>query len=74
MPIPGTYRHFKGSYYDVIGEATHTETEEKMVVYVDKKDPSKIWVRPLEMFLSSVLREDGVMVPRFRFISKEWSG
>ena len=29
----GTYRHYKGTLYEVIGEATHSETEEPLVVY-----------------------------------------
>ena len=30
---PGRYRHFKGGEYEVLGLATHSETEEPMVVY-----------------------------------------
>ena len=30
---PGRYRHFKGSEYQVLGAATHSETGEAMVVY-----------------------------------------
>jgi len=29
----GRYRHYKGNYYDVIGVARHSETEEALVVY-----------------------------------------
>lgn len=31
---PGRYRHYKGKYYQVLGEAEHTETGERLVVYV----------------------------------------
>ncbi|WNR79415.1 DUF1653 domain-containing protein [Bacillus velezensis] len=27
------FRHYKGGLYKVIGEAIHTETEEKLVIY-----------------------------------------
>ena len=31
---PGKYRHFKGKEYEVIGVATHSESLEPMVVYM----------------------------------------
>ncbi|PIR62973.1 MAG: DUF1653 domain-containing protein [Candidatus Pacebacteria bacterium CG10_big_fil_rev_8_21_14_0_10_42_12] len=67
---PGTYQHYKGHKYLVIGTATHSETLEKMVVYktLPDNDQSAIWVRPLKMFLEKVF-VDGKMVPRFRKIS-----
>ena len=34
------YRHFKGNIYQVIGIATHTETEEKMVVIPPERSPA----------------------------------
>ena len=30
---PGVYRHFKGGLYLLLGQACHSETMEKMVVY-----------------------------------------
>lgn len=42
------YRHYKGNLYQVIAIATHTETEEKYVVYQGLTQ--EIWVRPLDMF------------------------
>lgn len=39
--LPGhDYRHFKGNIYQVIGTATHTETEEKMVVIPLERRPA----------------------------------
>ena len=32
-PSPGRYRHYKGGAYEVLGVATHSETEERLVVY-----------------------------------------
>ena len=62
--ISGRYRHYKGNEYEVIGEGTHTETEEKLVIYRSVKDPAVIWVRPYEMFFEMV-EVDGLTVPRF---------
>lgn len=51
------YRHFKGNLYQVIGIATHTETEEKMVVYQAQYGERKLFVRPYEMFIEEVDRQ-----------------
>jgi hypothetical protein len=48
------YRHFKGDQYLVVGIATHSETDEDMVVYRQLYGDGKLYVRPLDMFLSEV--------------------
>jgi len=63
---PGVYRHYKGPRYEVIGTATHSETEETVVVYRALYGEFGLWVRPLAMFTETVL-VDGVEVPRFAF-------
>lgn len=50
----GLYRHFKGAVYRVITVAEHTETGENFVIYYPVKHPSKVYARPLEMFMSDV--------------------
>jgi hypothetical protein len=45
--------------YEIIGIATHTETEEKLVLYKalyakDQAGNYKIYARPLDMFMSEV--------------------
>lgn len=69
LPL-GRYRHYKGKEYRVIAVAKHGETFEDMVVYEALYDNelSKVWVRPLAMFLESVTIE-GETVPRFTFIA-----
>lgn len=65
MPVePGRYRHYKGNYYEVIGIARHSETEEPMVVYRPLYGEGGLWVRPEAMFLEEV-EVGGVAVPRF---------
>ena len=62
------WRHFKGGYYKIICIGHHSETGEKMVVYVkvtpvyDISDDIYVvmdepCIRPLDMFLSEVDRE-----------------
>ena len=46
----GIYVHYKGNEYEVIDIATHSETEEKMVVYKALYGEFGLWVRPLVMF------------------------
>ena len=47
---PGTYRHFKGAEYEVIGVARHSETEEDHVVYRALYGEQGLWVRPVSMW------------------------
>jgi len=56
-----TYRHKKGGEYTVTGIVTHTEDEERLVVYERSEDKS-MWARPLEMFM------DG----RFEVVEPTW--
>ena len=64
---PGIYEHYKGNRYEVYEVATHSETEEKLVVYRTLYGDYSLWVRPLAMFCESVTI-DGTEVPRFKWI------
>ena len=64
---PGKYRHYKGGLYRVEDIATHSENEEKMVVYRPLYGDQDLWVRPLDMFIEEV-EIDGIKTPRFAFI------
>lgn len=66
----GVYRHYKGNLYKVLGEATHSETLERLVVYQALYGERGLWVRPRAMFLESV-RVAGADVPRFRYVGPE---
>ena len=64
---PGRYRHIKGNFYEVIGVARHSETEEKLVVYRPLYGEGGLWVRPLSMWNETVERE-GKTYTRFTYI------
>lgn len=63
----GTYRHYKGNTYQVIGVAKHSETEEDLVVYRALYGEGGLWVRPLEIFCEKV-EVGGKWVSRFEQI------
>lgn len=46
------YQHFKGNLYQVIAVAIHTEMEEELVIYRDIFDITKVYARPMDVFLS----------------------
>ena len=57
IKINGIYKHFKGNYYIVVDIAYDSETKNKMVVYRQLYEDTKLWIRPLDMFLSEVDHE-----------------
>ena len=65
----GIYKHYKGGVYKVLGVAKSSEDYSDLVVYEALYDNpmSKLWVRPLEDFLSEV-EVEGKKVKRFEFI------
>lgn len=66
----GIYEHYKGNRYEVIGVGRHTETEELFVMYKPLYESDvPFWVRPYDMFFSSVLI-NGVDTPRFKKVEK----
>lgn len=71
----GIYQHYKGNLYDVIGEAWHSETKEKLVLYRalynDKKfGKTALWVRPKKMFLEKLII-GGKRFSRFKYLTKK---
>lgn len=51
------WRHFKNKVYVIVAIATHTETDEKMVIYRAMYGDNKVYARPLDMFMSEVDRK-----------------
>ena len=66
-PAPGSrWQHYKGGLYEVVCVGTHTETNERLVIYRPvegrtSRDLGSVWVRPLGMWNEIV---NGV--PRFK--------
>ena len=71
----GLYKHYKGGYYQVLGVAEHTETGEKVVVYISldvSQSGPRMRVRPLDGpngFNTKVRSEN--FRPRFEYIGVE---
>jgi len=68
----GKYQHYKGKFYEVIGEGRHSEDLSEYVVYRGLYDSfefgkNSIWVRPKKMFFKNVV-VGGKEVPRFRLV------
>ena len=62
----GTYKHYKGDFYEIIGLAKHSETKEELVIYRSLKD-KVLWARPKGMFLEKIIIDEKE-TPRFTFI------
>jgi hypothetical protein len=65
---PGTYEHYKGNEFEVVGIALDSENLQPLVVYKPLYE-SKVafWARPYDMFIGTVLI-DGAEVIRFKKI------
>jgi hypothetical protein len=64
---PGTYRHYKGGMYEVVGTVRHSESLEPMTLYRALYGEQGLWVRPAAMFEEEVVI-DGKRQPRFQRI------
>lgn len=77
LVMPGVYRHYKHTereprYYQVLGVGRHTETGEKLVIYVPLYPIAGpvLQVRPLEMFRERVQRF-GATVARYEYVGQQ---
>ena len=64
---PGVYEHYKGGLYDALFVGRSSEAREEEFVVYRSQEKGFIWIRPLAMFLGSVMI-DGAEKPRFLFI------
>ncbi len=63
------FQHFRGGKYKLIGYGKDSETQEDVVIYQALYGANQIWVRPKEIFESSVIDENGNEVKRFKEIT-----
>jgi hypothetical protein len=62
------YQHYKTKqFYEIIGFAHHTETNEELVVYKALYGNNQLWARPKEMFFGAIFH-DGRKILRFKEI------
>jgi len=61
------YDHYKGGRYEVISMATHSETDEVLVIYKSIHFGS-VYARPLSMWFDDIKVDDSLhgVKPRFR--------
>ncbi len=69
VKVGGIYQHYRGDMYKVIAVSRHSEDLSWYVVYEALYDNpvSKIWHRPLAMFLEET-DVNGVRMPRFKLV------
>jgi cyclomaltodextrinase len=63
----GTYRHYKGKEYELIGIAKNSETLEDFVIYRALYGDHQLWIRPKAMFFEQI-QKDGKQFSRFEYI------
>ena len=76
VDIPaGIWQHYKGGLYQVLGIGAHSETDERMVVYVSLTGVTlpgpRMRVRPLSLWGDFIVWPNGEKAPRFRYIGIE---
>ena len=69
--VNGIYQHYKGGLYKVIGIASHSETLEKLVIYISLTN-HLLWARPLSMWCEEICIDDAIY-PRFTYIGDKLS-
>jgi len=70
--IQGTYQHYRGKSYEVIGMARHTETKEDLIIYRGLYDDPELgkkplFARPKDLFFGAVIVNKKVL-PRFKTV------
>lgn len=67
----GIYQHYTGDLYQILHIATHSETDEELVVYQALYDRYDIWILPLKTFNEPVVY-NGLEKSRFTLIQQTY--
>jgi hypothetical protein len=71
----GIWRHYKGGLYQVLGVGAHSETDERMVVYVSLTGAElpgpRLRIRPFDLWFDIVQWPDGSHRSRFEYVGLE---
>jgi hypothetical protein len=67
LVVGSLYEHYKGLRYKILGIARHSETLEELVVYQALYGAGDVWVRPIGMFLETIIIS-GQPQPRFKLV------
>jgi hypothetical protein len=59
------YEHYKGKLYRILSVGRNSETLEESIVYQALYGDQDVWIRPLSMFLETIVI-DGEPQPRFK--------
>lgn len=63
------YRHYKGGYYQVVGEALDTQDDSIVVIYRTLYPSAySLFSRPKELFFGPVRLPDGTVTDRFQAV------
>jgi len=70
----GTYLHYKGKKYEVIGNARDSDDLKEFVVYkplykIEEFGENPLFIKNLEGFTQTI-ELDGKVVPRFEYLGK----
>jgi len=68
--LHGKYLHYKGKYYDVLGEARDINTKKEYIIYRQSYGRRNWWIRPKDMFFDEIIL-NGKVELRFNKINNE---
>lgn len=69
--VGNRFRHYQGAWYEIVGFAIHTETEEKLVLFKRTDIKGNTWAKPISSFLEKAPEENNPTHQKFLFMSEK---